>query len=223
MPSRDAWSARPRAPRGRARPRRASREMKTRGGRCPARPKTSYDGGSAVGGGRHTTHVAPPAHRPRLTPPPHRWARTHDRPWWPCVLFSSWDAVKSWQWEAATDAPNPPSFPALPHLLGDPPPLAPHRVHRRPHARDERQPAAQQTPGFFRDQHQIVPTEGNDVAGQCVFDVGGIALDVRRHQFGRSLDFQGRQPGQKVCKMQLFALRRRKPSRRSHTPHCRCT
>ena len=24
------------------------------------------------------------------------WARPWDRPWWPAVLFSSWDAARNW-------------------------------------------------------------------------------------------------------------------------------
>eukprot|EP00629_Pelagomonadales_sp_RCC1024_P013230 CAMPEP_0119261178 /NCGR_PEP_ID=MMETSP1329-20130426/1320_1 /TAXON_ID=114041 /ORGANISM="Genus nov. species nov., Strain RCC1024" /LENGTH=193 /DNA_ID=CAMNT_0007260689 /DNA_START=235 /DNA_END=813 /DNA_ORIENTATION=- len=54
------------------------------------------------------------------------WARTFDRPWWPCVLFSSWDAVRTWEWQAAQG--EAPAFPALPRVLGEPPPLQEHQA-----------------------------------------------------------------------------------------------
>ena len=47
------------------------------------------------------------------------WARPWDRPWWPAVLFSSWDAARNW---------TPPAGRTKIRVLGRPEPLQDHEA-----------------------------------------------------------------------------------------------
>ena len=47
------------------------------------------------------------------------WARPWDRPWWPAVLFSSWDAARNW---------TPPAGRTKIRVLGRPDPLQEHEA-----------------------------------------------------------------------------------------------
>ena len=47
------------------------------------------------------------------------WARPWDRPWWPAVLFSSWDAARNW---------TPPAGRTKIRVLGKPAPLQEHEA-----------------------------------------------------------------------------------------------
>ena len=47
------------------------------------------------------------------------WARPWDRPWWPAVLFSSWDAARNW---------TPPAGRTKIRVLGRPEPLQEHEA-----------------------------------------------------------------------------------------------
>mmetsp|Transcript_20182 Transcript_20182/g.56095 ORF Transcript_20182/g.56095 Transcript_20182/m.56095 type:complete len:421 (+) Transcript_20182:575-1837(+) len=74
-------------------------------------------------------------------------------------------------------------------------------MHHARHLGDQGQATTQQVSRFFLYQDQIVATEWNHVAGQRVFDVGGVVFGIRGHQLLRGLDLDRRQPRQKVGKM----------------------